>query len=378
MKNISNNIIALGEKLLPNVKTLLEDKNVSSQIFDAKYRVLHSNIVAREKWFQEIKRIVDKSAKDKNIAEVKFHQDLEAGKVTVDDFETNVVPFITKYESELNAMNRASQELQKWKAVRAKLLAKDPSMNNLVMGGLLVEVMNKLMKKFICGESLVGLDQDTVELINSIINDEALNLQDITHEVLEEEFKDVVITSLKHTSNVIKSELNILDAALDKMVYDFKLTVPEPENKEDELVYSQLYKGNKIRAVDEFINAYEKYLKRDAGSETHIPNELQEIYDKMSTGGLQMYKEMIDGIKISYYNGIDTLSKLNVDELEQFRVSHVYRAYQTLMLPWATKLAKKNEHIRKFGETRFALLVTYVYFSLCIAENVKLINVLSI
>lgn len=374
---IHNNIYNVGLTLVQQVSELMKDDDFRRTIFSQKYKVLSSVTSSRTEALKNLQREVESLAKTRNTKENQFQTNLDKGVVTLDDFDTEVTPVILEFENKKNAVIRSQQELQKWKNIQTRIFANDKNVIKQVTGGIVADVIIKMCRAVISNEDVTKYQSDLIEVIRTVVDAPELNLENITHETLEEAFKEVVVTSLKSKTNAIKSNNKLLDMSLDKMVHDFNIVVEEP-SVDDPEEYENLYKGNKIRKVEEFINKYKDWVDGKIVLDKETDKDMLDVFEKMNTAGYDTYKETIDGIKLVYYNGISQLANIDIDALDSIRPSYVYNYYKNQFLPLAEKIAAKESHISDYGVNRFALLLTYIFFTLFIAENVGLMFVLSI
>lgn len=375
-KKIHDNIYDVGLILVQQLSDLMKDNEFRSNMCDNKYKVLSSVTSARTKALKDMQKDISCMAQEKSRKENEFYMKLNNGQVTVEDFEREVMPYITEYEMKSKAVTRSQHELQKWKNIQTRIFAKDKNVTKQIVGGMTADILVRMSRAAIANKDIEKYQPELMDAVKKIIDSSELNMTEVTHETIETAFKDVVTTSLKSKSNVIKSNTKLLDASLDKMVHDFKLTIEEPDT-EDKSEYNHLYKGNKIRKVDEFIKRFKSWSDGKI-KDTDVTQDELEVFNKMLIAGYEVYNDTISGIKASYYNGIDQLSEFDVDALETMRTTYVYKTYTTHFLPFAEKLSIKDESIKSYGVQKFALLLSYIFFTLFIAENVELMFVLSV
>lgn len=375
-KKIHDNIYDVGLILVQQLSDLMQDDKFRSNVCTNKYNVMSSITSSRTKVLKDMQKDITRMIQEKNRKENEFYMKLNNGQVTVDDFEREVVPYITECEMKSKAVTRSQHELQKWKNIQTRIFAKDKNVTKQIVGGLTADILIRMSRAVIANEDTEKYQPELITIVKEIVNSPELDMTEVTHETIESAFKNVVTTSLKSKSNAIKSNTKLLDASLDKMVHDFKLTIEEPDT-EDQSDFNHLYKGNKIRKVDEFIKKFKSWSDGKI-KDSDIGQDELEVFNKMLIAGYEVYNDAISGIKASYYNGIDQLSEFDVDALEIMRTTHVYRTYNTHFLPFAEKLSMKDDSIKAYGVNKFALLLSYIFFTLFIAENVELMFVLSV
>lgn len=375
-KELKEKIVELSSIIMKDVKEELSDKETYKKTCKDTAKKLSAVIKVKS----EAINVVDKRCKEAkklyNDAKSKYVNELELQKIDFETFASKVDPTRERCEKLEKTHSYLSAELQNWKHVYYQMNVGEDKVGNIVSGALLAKYITLVLLSSIMGTSKpTNADEEAVmKLGEVIVNSDVLNIPEgteITREFLEEKLKDVMVNSMEYQRDRSILEMENMRKSVAHYADEFKLEYdkdPEELKKKlgnealDDKQVKSLLNDSLFRAVEEFV------IKM---KETNGENEIRNL----SKAELNDLFILVTTAKRLFAAGVEDLLNIDVSYLRPIMISHMYSNYTNRMKPYAEKIIAKtdNKNLIDYGVDKLSMLLTSVYFSLFISEQVSLI-----
>lgn len=375
-KELKQKIVDLSTIVMKDVREELADKETYKKACLDKAKKLSTVIKVKSEAIAVVDERCKEAKKIYNDAKSKYVNELELQKIDFETFASKVDPARERCEKLEKTHSYLSTELQNWKHIYYQMNTGEDKVKNIVSGALLAKYSTLILLSAIMGTAKPenAEDEAIMRLGEEIVNSDALDIPEgtgITREFLEEKLKDVMVNSMEYQRDRSISEMENMRNSVVHYAEEFKLEYdkdPEELKKKlgneslDDKQIKSLLNDSLFRAVEEFV-----IRMKEVNGENEIRNlsksEINDLYILVTTA------------KRLFAAGVEDLLNIDVSYLRPIMISHMYSNYTNRMRPYAEKIVSKsdNEKLNSYGVDRLAFLLTSLYFSLFISEQVALV-----